>query len=167
MLAKNKILLAGFSSVLIGGVVLWEGTRYTAYEDMVGVLTVCQGYTGKDIIRGKKYTSDECKSLLNKELYVHGKGLLDCISVPINQHQFDGLMLFTYNVGVGGACSSRAVRLINQGMYEEGCKAISHGPDGKPAWSYVNKTTFVPGLYNRRVYETKMCLGEFSAKSVN
>ena len=164
MLAKNKWLLAGFSSVLISGAILWEGTRYTPYEDMVGVLTVCHGYTGKDIVVNKRYTPQECENLLNKELYKHGRGLLECITVPLKRHQFDGIMLFGYNIGVDGACSSRAVRLINQGRYDEGCEAISHGPTGKPAWSYVNGNVFVQGLYNRRLYETKLCKGELNAK---
>lgn len=153
---KNKWLIGGISATLIASATLWEGTRYTPYEDIVGVLTVCQGYTGKDIVRGRHYTPSECKQLLSKELEVHSRGVYNCVNVPLNQHQFDAFVLFTYNVGVNAFCTSNSVlRPLNQGDYKAAC-------DGLLKWVYAGGK-YSQGLYNRRVYERKMCLGELHA----
>lgn len=154
----NKWLIGVVSATLIASTVKWEGVEYKAYTDIANVVTVCSGYTGKDIILNKTYTKEECDALTRKELLSHGEALLQCISVPIKENEYNALTLFAYNVGVVGACKSRAVRLINLGQTKEGCNAIAFGPDGKPAWSYVNGK-YIQGLHNRRLYERFMCLG--------
>ncbi len=149
---KNKLLVGLVSASLIASTAVFEGTRYKPYEDIVGVLTVCQGYTGKDIVRGKTYTPAECKAYLTKELAVHGKGVLECTNVPLTQYQYDAYTMFAYNVGVGGYCRSSLLRQLNAGNYTAACNGLT-------AWSYAGGK-FVPGLYRRRAYERQMCLGE-------
>lgn len=166
ILAKNKWLVGGITSTLIAGASLWEGTKYYAYYDIANVPTVCQGYTGSGIIFGKKYSPEECRTFLHKELVVHSTGVLNCVTQPLTQNQHDAFTLFAYNVGVAGFCSSRAAREFNRGNAIEACKALYQTPSGKPAWSYakVNGTlSFVQGLYNRRKYEAAMCLGNPNA----
>lgn len=172
--AGGAVLAA--SATLVGTVAMWEGTEYVPYRDTGGVLTVCQGYTGPGIVPGKVYTKAECDQLLIQELSHHGQGLLKCTNVPLNQNQYDALVSFTYNMGVGAACSSRALRLVNQGNYEQGCRAIAHGPSGfrskwcktrqcqsyrqnnaDPVNSYDNGV-FYRGLQNRRAAERDLCL---------
>jgi GH24 family phage-related lysozyme (muramidase) len=116
------------------------------------------GYTGKDIKLDKVYTKEECTSLLRKELSVHATGILACVTKPLKPHQYDAFSLFAYNVGVAGACNSRAIRLFNQGLPLEACNALAYSPSGSPAWSYVGDK-FVQGLFNRRLFERTMCLG--------
>lgn len=153
----NKWLVGVISSGLIASTTMWEGTRYYAYKDIVGVPTVCQGYTGPGIIFGKKYTEEECKVFLTKELKHHREGVLKCVNVPIGLTRSNAYTLFGYNVGVSGFCSSRSVKLLNAGKFKESCIAIAKGPDGSPAWSYAGGK-YVQGLQNRRIYEMNMCL---------
>lgn len=154
---KNKWLIAGgVSATLLTSAALWEGIRYDPYYDIVGVLTVCNGYTGGDIVKTKQYTPAECKQLLTKELEVHGRGVYNCVKVPLSQHQFDAFVLFTYNVGVSAFCNSKTVLApLNRGDYRAAC-------DGLLKWTYAGGK-YVQGLYNRRVFERKMCLGELNA----
>jgi lysozyme len=153
---KNKTLVGLISATLISSAVYWEGSRYTPYYDVVGVLTVCNGYTGGDIQKNKRYTPEECKAYLTKELKVHADGVLRCVNVPLNKNQYDAFVLFTYNVGVNAFCTSNSVlKPLNQGNYQAAC-------DGLLKWAYA-KGKFVQGLYNRRVYERKMCMGELNA----
>ena len=154
---SNKWLVGVISSGLIASTTMWEGTRYYAYKDIVGVPTVCQGYTGPGIIFGKRYTEEECKAFLTKELLHHREGVLKCVNVPIGLTRSNAYTLFGYNVGVSGFCSSRSVKLLNAGKFKESCIAIAKGPDGSPAWSYAGGK-YVQGLQNRRVYEMNMCL---------
>jgi len=154
----NKWLVGIISTSLISGAMLWEGMKTKPYKDIGGVVTVCMGYTGKDIVLDKVYTKEECKALLRKELAVHALGILNCVSQPLKPYQYDAFTLFAYNIGVSGACNSRAIRLFNKGDAIGGCNAIAYSTDGSPAWSYVG-TTFVQGLFNRRLFERKMCMG--------
>jgi lysozyme len=154
----NKWLIGVASASLIASTVRWEGMEEYAYTDMANIVTVCSGYTGKDIVLKKKYTKEECNVLTKKELVVHGTGILNCITRPLKEYEYNAFTLFAYNVGVSGACSSRAIRLFNQGRSNEACRALSSRPDGSPAWSYVNNK-FIQGLHNRRLFETEMCLG--------
>ncbi|EJI6591482.1 lysozyme, partial [Salmonella enterica] len=67
---KVKALLAGgagavaIAAAMLGGHDGLEGRRYEPYRDVVGVITVCDGHTGKDIVPGKHYTDAECDALL-------------------------------------------------------------------------------------------------------
>lgn len=167
ILQNNKWLVGVVTASLVSGAALWEGTRYYAYYDIAGIPTVCQGYTGKDIVFNKKYSVEECNAFLRKELTIHSNGVLNCITKPLQQHTHDAFTLMAYNIGVSGFCSSRTVKLYNEGKYTEACYAMYKAPSGKPVWSYVKKNgewEFVQGLYNRRMYEAKMCLGARDAK---
>lgn len=166
-IAANKKFIGVVTASLIGSAAMWEGTKYEAYVDLAGVPTVCMGYTGKGIIFGKKYSHEECTSFLRTELAEHGRGVLECITKPLEEHTYNAFTLMTYNVGVSGFCGSRAVKLYNQGYYKEACYAMYKDSKGKPVWSYATvdgKLTFVKGLQNRRKYEAAMCLGDPNVK---
>jgi lysozyme len=147
----NKWLLGSLAGAsLLTTVAYWEGTEYKPYKDIVGVLTVCNGYTGPDIIPGKVYTKAECDGLLKKEVTEHGLGILKCITVPINQHQYEALTSWAYNVGVGAACKSTAIRLLNQGDYRGACDQLLR-------WNKAGGKE-VRGLTRRRIAERELCL---------
>ena len=73
---RNKLvgaIVGGSGAITIAAVMLGnadglEGRRYYAYQDVVGVWTVCDGHTGTDIRRGHRYTDKECDNLLKADL---------------------------------------------------------------------------------------------------
>lgn len=154
----NNWLIGTVSAAVLSAGALWEGTEYYAYKDLAGVPTVCMGYTGKDIVFGRKYTQAECSNYLRKEMVVHGNGVLNCITRPLEQKHFDAFTLMAYNIGVAGFCGSRTAKLYNQGLPLQACDAIAYGPNGQPVWAYAGGK-YVQGLNNRRVYERAMCAG--------
>jgi lysozyme len=156
----NKWLIGLVTASALSSAAFLEGTKYYAYKDIAGIPTVCQGHTGKDVIFGKKYSPEECRAFLEKDMSKAGEGVLNCIHRPLTIPQYNAFTLFALNVGVTGACGSRAFREFNAGNVMEACNALAHAPSGKPAWSYVNGSTYVEGLYKRRLYERKMCLNE-------
>lgn len=158
-IVQNKWLIGTASAVLISSAALWEGTKYVPYKDVAGIPTVCMGYTGKDIVWGKRYSPEECNGFLRKELTKHGEGVVACVTRPLSTNQYNAYTLFAYNVGVSGFCNSRAARLFNEGRYKESCDALAFGPKGEPVWSYAGGK-FYRGLHNRRLYERSMCLGD-------
>jgi lysozyme len=154
---KNKLFLGVVGATLVASAALWEGDKREPYYDIVGVLTVCYGYTGSDIILGKRYTKLECDDLLVRELKHYNVGILQCINVPVQRHEVDAYTLFAYNVGIQGFCRSSLLRQLNAGNHKAAC-------DGLLKWSYAGGK-YVQGLNNRRQYERQMCLGELNAKT--
>lgn len=149
-LAAGGVLIALASVGLMGTIKKDEGREYVAYKDIVGVPTVCDGVTGPDVIPGKVYTDAECNRLTIKHLEAHGSQLLDCIHVRITQGMYEGLVGWAYNVGVGAACRSTAIRLINAGQYEAGCRDLMR-------WNKAGGKE-VRGLTLRRKREMQQCL---------
>jgi lysozyme len=147
----NRWLLGSLAGAsLLTTVTYWEGTKYTPYYDIVGVLTVCNGYTGPDIVPGRVYGKDECDSLLRKEVTEHGLGVLRCTKVPLNQNQYDAFASFAYNVGVGAYCRSTLVKKLNAGDYQGACDELLR-------WNKAGGKE-VRGLTRRRVAERELCM---------
>ena len=142
------ILLA--SAAFVADIRKDEGREYKPYQDIVGIWTVCDGITGPDVIHGKTYTDQECNALTIKHAEKHGSQLLDCIHVRITQPMYEGLSGWAYNVGVGAACKSTAIRLINAGRYAEGCRDLMR-------WNRAGGQV-VRGLTLRREREMTKCL---------
>ena len=153
---KSGVLAAG--GALLALLALDEGTRYTPYRDVVGVLTVCQGHTGPDIAPGKRYTKVECDALLAKDTTEHGRGVLACTKVPLNQNQYDAFVRFTFNVGVNAYCRSTLVKKLNAGDYVGACWALDK-------WVYAGGKK-IQGLVNRRASERNQCLTPMPKLSV-
>lgn len=133
---------------------LVEGVEYRPYMDIAGVKTVCAGITGPDVVWGKKYSTRECRNLLEKHIKIHGKHVQNAVTYPISPQTRAALISFSYNVGGTAMRNSTAVRLINQGKIEQGCKALA-------MWNKITKNgkkVVVRGLVNRRNEEIKLCL---------
>ena len=142
----------------------WEGREYVVYADKLagGLPTVCKGITKwtspYPVIVGQRWSAEKCNEVERRVTIETQTKLAQCVTNKnITQNVFDALSSHAHNVGVNGACGSRAVRLINAGQIKAGCDAIAHGTNGRPVWSYVDGK-FVRGLYNRRLAERKLCL---------
>ena len=162
----NKWLAGTVSAALISAAGFLEGTRYYAYYDIVGVPTVCEGYTGTKndpVVFGRKYSKAECDNYTRTILAGYGKKVLACVNNPMTEETYNAFTLMAYNVGPVGFCGSRAVKLFNQGLYKDACWAMAYGPDGKPVWAYAGGK-LVNGLHKRRLYEARMCLGDGDAE---
>lgn len=152
----NRIYLGVVGASLLASISLWEGTKYVPYRDVNNVLTVCEGITG-GIQENKTYTRAECDALVSKAAAFHGKGIVECINVPISKNEYEAYTLFAYNVGVANACSSAAITELNKGNHALACKRLATNSKGEPAWSYSGGK-YYQGLQNRRQYESNLCL---------
>ncbi|ELY4257036.1 lysozyme, partial [Cronobacter sakazakii] len=80
-----------------------EGREYVPYRDVVGVLTVCDGHTGKDIIPGKRYTDAECDALTQADMTHIARQIDPHIKVNTTDTQRAAIYSFAYNVGPSAA----------------------------------------------------------------
>lgn len=93
----------------------FEGLRLTAYQDLVGVWTIGYGHTGPDVRPGLMITQEQANTLLAADLAGFEQGVAKLVTLLLNQHQFDALVSFSYNLGLGNLQNSTLLRLLNAG----------------------------------------------------
>ena len=161
-MSGKSAAVAGLSGAALALVVAMlppmEGVRYTPYRDPVGVLTVCYGHTGNDIIQGKKYTKAECVKLLEKDVKTHSKAL-QCVTHPLTFYQQAAFTSFAYNIGVAGFCKSKAAQRANEGNMVAACANMELHVKAKDR--KTGKYVKLPGLVKRRAFERAVCDGDF------
>ncbi|HED2259707.1 TPA: lysozyme [Klebsiella aerogenes] len=154
---RNKLIgaIAGGSgaiaiaSVMLGNADGLEGRRYYAYQDVVGVWTVCDGHTGSDIRRGHRYSDKECDALLQSDLRKVAYAIDPLIKVRIPEPTRAALYSFTYNVGPGAFASSTLLKKLNAGDVPGACKELQR-------WTYAGGKQW-KGLITRREIERQVC----------
>jgi lysozyme len=97
----------------------FEGLQLTAYLDIVGVPTIGYGCTNgitKDDVKNKRsITEQQATDMMLHELEQFENGVEKCVTIPISQNQFDALVAFSYNVGLGALQKSTLLKILNAG----------------------------------------------------
>lgn len=119
----------------------FEGFRKDAYLCPAGVWTYGYGST-TGVKKGDCISSADAEKLLEKELNDFASKVERLLKVRVNQNQFDALVSFAYNVGIGALSSSTLLRYLNAGNY----KAAA---DQFPRWN-KSKGKVLAGLTHRR-----------------
>lgn len=122
----------------------FEGFRARAYYCPGRVLTIGYGTT-KGVKLGDKITHEEALKKLSNEVYPLAALVSSAIIVPLNQHQFDALVSFAYNIGITAFRKSTLLKKLNAGRFND-------IPSELLRWSYANGH-FLGGLRERRKAE--------------
>ncbi|UJB32647.1 MULTISPECIES: lysozyme [Chromobacterium] len=128
----------------------FEGLRLKAYQDAVGVWTIGYGHTGPDVTPGLVISQAQADALLARDLNRFETGVSRLVSVPLNQNQFDALLSFSYNLGLGSLQNSTLLRLLNQRDYAGAAAQF-------PRWNKAGGKV-LPGLTRRRAAEQALFL---------
>lgn len=153
MTTNNRLLAAAALATAIA--IPAEGMRQYAYRDPPGILTVCYGTTGKDVVAGKKYSLQECKALLDRDMLKAVQTVEKC-QTGLPENVLAAFSDAVYNLGPSVACESTAARLLRSGKVIEACDQLPRWNKAKVAGVYVE----LPGLTKRREAERKLCRGE-------
>lgn len=90
-----------------------EGCRLTPYRDSVGVWTDGVGNTGGVVPNGPPISQEKADADLRRNLGMAEAAVTHGISRLLEQHEFDALVSFVFNVGQGAFASSTMRRRIN------------------------------------------------------
>jgi lysozyme len=125
----------------------FEGCKLKAYLCPANVPTIGYGRTS-NVKMGDTCTQEQADAWLQEELDHFGSGVVEMIKVEVNQNQFDALVSFAYNVGLGALKGSTLLRLLNEGK---------HGECGEQflRWNKAGGTVLA-GLTRRRQAEKAM-----------
>lgn len=86
----------------------YEGLRLNAYLCPAGVPTIGYGHT-KGVAMGDTTTPDQAEQLLRQDLAKFEDGIVR-LGLPLKQHQFDALVSFAFNLGLGALQKSTLLR---------------------------------------------------------
>lgn len=100
-----------------------EGFVRKPYQDPIGLWTIGVGHLigdGKKLPKAwdKELTDDEVDELLYEDLERFEIGIQRLTKVSLTQGQFDALVSFSFNVGLGNFQSSTLRSKLNRGDYE-------------------------------------------------
>lgn len=94
-----------------------EGLRLHAYRCPADVPTIGYGATfypdGRKVQMGDVITKEEADTILKYHVKMFAKSVERAVTSPINQHQFDALVSFSFNVGIGALRSSTLLKRVN------------------------------------------------------
>ena len=172
-MTNSKKVAAGVvvaTASLLAFVAGWEGESLPVYPDKLagGLLTVCNGHTGPDVKMGDVWTKEQCDAVLIKDVEKHGIGILKCITVPINQNEYEAYASLAFNLGVGAVCNSSIPVKLAAEKRIEACNTILEFNkvrdrtkpkvfnSRKQVWEYP--LVPVRGLTNRRKAEWAICI---------
>jgi lysozyme len=127
----------------------WEGCRTNAYKCPAGVWTIGYGHTST-AKPGMMISPLDAEDLLREDLARFEAAVKTLVTVPLTQHQFDALVSFTYNVGIGAFRKSTLLVKVNAKHYAEASGQFRR-------WTNANGKE-LPGLVARRKDECALFL---------
>lgn len=128
----------------------FEGLELKAYKDSVGVLTIGWGSTGSHVKQGMVITKEQAEELLKQDVSRFEKGVTELVKAPLNQNQFDALVSFSFNLGLGNLKSSTLLRKLNSLDYSGAANEFTR-------WNKADGRV-LNGLTRRREAEKKLFL---------
>ena len=123
----------------------FESCRLTAYQDIKGIWTIGFGHVGPEVVEGLTWTQDQADSQLVLDLTKAEHAVNTLVTVPLTQGQYDALVDFCYNCGIGAFSGSTMLRLLNAGQFDDAANEFQK-------WSHASGKV-VAGLLRRRIAE--------------
>lgn len=137
------------AAILVPTVVMWEGTEYVPYKDVVGIWTVCTGDT-HNVTPGRVYSKAECEQRLEQQLIAHAKPVLKCTpSLKDKPNALAAAISLAYNIGPTAYCRSTVDRRFDAGNIRGACDAFL-------MWRFAGGKE-IRGLKRRREAERSIC----------
>lgn len=132
----------------------WEGKRNAAYQDIVGVWTICYGST-RGVRAGMVLSDAECTDLLRREVAEYRRGLHRYFTdktkaVRLTAERDTAYTSLAFNAGIRAVGRSTATKRLNAGNIKGGCTALT--------WWNKAGGRVIRGLVRRRSAEHELCM---------
>ena len=137
----------------------FEGCHLKAYRCPAGLWTIGWGTTGPGIQEGLVISQHTADMMLKAHVQDIALDLTDILGVQkLKQHQFDALVSFVYNIGIGAFKKSTMLKYIKAYKMAEAALEFEK-------WTKAGGQE-LPGLVKRRKAEKKLFIGEVVINTV-
>lgn len=140
-------------------IAMWEGCVLKPYKDIAGYRTIGIGHLikpGEVFADDVEITRDKAYELLSFDVQMCEDAIKKYIKVKLTQNQFDALISFGFNCGVGVYSKSGVASAVNSGKFHQ-------VPARLEEWSKAKikgVAVVVPGLLNRRRHEAQLFMSK-------
>lgn len=121
-----------------------EGLSLDAYPDGQG-WSIGYGHHGNDVYYGLTITEALADQLLKSDLEKFENAVEGMLDLPATQEEFDALVSYAYNCGVGALRQSQLLAYVNAGRHADAVEEWTRGWDDA-----------LPGLQKRREKEAEL-----------
>lgn len=130
----------------------FEGLKLCAYRCTSGIWTIGYGHTGITVKSGDIITEAAANEFFEQDIKFFENAVNTLVTVKLNQNQFDALVSFCFNVGIGkeGFAGSTMRMLLNRGEYTKAANQFLR-------WVYSGGK-ISEGLRRRRIKERELFL---------
>jgi GH24 family phage-related lysozyme (muramidase) len=101
----------------------FEGCKLTSYRCPANVCTIGYGHTSAAgapaVVDHMKITQKQADDILRRDLVKYETAVAGMVTVDLTQHQFDVLVDFAYNAGVGNLKTSTLLKKVNGSKFED------------------------------------------------
>ena len=101
----------------------FEGCKLKAYRCPAGICTIGYGHTsaaGNPLVNdGMTITQEQANTILAADLVKFEQAVEALLKQPVTQEQFDVLVDFAYNAGVGALRSSTLLKKVNAAQFDD------------------------------------------------
>ncbi|MDI3304656.1 MAG: lysozyme [Burkholderia multivorans] len=129
----------------------FEGCRLVAYQDTRGVWTIGYGHT-TGVHAGMTCTQAQAEQWLLEDIQYAVNAVKHYVTVALTQGEFDALVDFVFNVGVGNFAGSTLLRKLNAGDYAGAAHEFER-------WDMAGGK-HIAGLLRRRIAEENEFTGD-------
>jgi GH24 family phage-related lysozyme (muramidase) len=128
----------------------FEGCRLVAYKPVPTerYWTIGYGHYGPDIKEHSVITKEVAEDKLKQDLEKFAIGVAAAIKFPVNQNQFDALVSFAYNCGIGNLQKSDLLKYVNTKQFQLAALEFAK-------WNHSGKNV-LSGLVKRRQAECEL-----------
>jgi lysozyme len=127
----------------------YEGLRLQAYKCSADILTIGYGHTA-GVSANDVITEEDALFFLRQDVAETERAVSQYVHVLLTQNQFDALVSFAFNVGVGNFRTSTLLKKLNAGDDDGAIREFGR-------WIHAGGKT-LPGLVRRREAERALFL---------
>ncbi len=123
----------------------FESCALVAYKDVKGVWTIGWGHTGILVVEGLTCTQAQADAWLLQDCASAEMAVNRLVRITLTQAEFDALVDFAFNCGIGAFAGSTLLKLLNVGD-------INGAANEFEKWDHASGKV-VAGLLRRRLAE--------------
>ncbi|EOX8980492.1 lysozyme [Enterobacter hormaechei] len=127
----------------------YEGLRLQAYKCPADIWTIGYGHTA-GVSANDVITKEDALFFLRQDVAETEWAVSQYVHLPLTQNQFDALVSFAFNVGVGNFRTSTLLKKLNAGDYDGAAREFGR-------WIHAGGKA-LPGLVRRREAERALFL---------